>query len=407
MVSTNKNPFVDLILDQGIVTNDQLKEAIDRQFHKGGSLEENLVELGHFTEESIVSIFVNKFGFTALDLNDTYIDTDALKLVPSWLARKLSLIPVRKSEDHLAVAMADPLDKEAVDALKKEAYRDILLFVSEKSNIDAFISKCYGSSETLKPSTYIHKAEEKLPLIKRFTFDNFITGKSNDFAYSIALATARSYSEENNPLFIYSGVGLGKTHLLIGIWNYIVEHELHREVLYCTSADFASELKEAIEQRKMDTFKRKYRSIDVLLIDDIGFFANNEVAQEQFFHIFNYLFQNNKQVVVTSDRPPREHLAFMERLRSRFEGGVIASIDAPDFETRVAILKKKANEIKLADEVISLIAEKINTNVRELVGALKDILVFCKYKKRSINLEEAEELLQKRIPVAVPEGSAK
>ena len=403
-MSTNKNPFLDLILEHGIVTNDQLKEAIDRQWNKGGSVEENLVELGHFTEESIVSVFVNKFGFTALDLNSTYIDPDALKLVPAWLARKLSLIPVRKSEDHLAVAIADPLDKEAVTALKKEAYRDVLLFVSEKSNIDAFISKYYGSSETLKPSTYIHKAKEKLPLIKRFTFDNFVTSKSNDFAYSIALATARSYSEENNPLFIYSGVGLGKTHLLIAIWNYIVEHELHREVLYCTSEDFISEFKEAIEQRKMDTFKRKYRSIDVLLIDDIGFFANNDVAQEQFFHVFNYLFQNNKQVVITSDRPPREHLALMERLRSRFEGGVITSIDAPDFETRVAILKKKTNEVKLSDEVTSLIAEKINTNVRELEGALKDILVFCKYKKRSITLKEAEELLQKRIPCVVSEG---
>lgn len=398
MISTNKNAFLDLVLEQGIITNEQLKEAVDRQWHKGGSLEENLVELGLFTEESIVSIFVNKFGFTALDLNSTYIDPDALKLVPAWLARKLSLIPVRKSEDHLAVAIADPLDKEAVAALKKEAYRDILLFVSKKSDIDALISKYYGSSETLKPSTYIHKAEEKLPLIKRYTFDNFVTGKSNDFAYSIALATARSYSEENNPLFIYSGVGLGKTHLLIAIWNYIVEHELHREVLYCTSEDFISELKEAIEQRKMNAFKRKYRSIDVLLIDDIGFFANNDVAQEQFFHIFNYLFQNNKQVVITSDRPPKEHLTFMERLRSRFEGGVIARIDVPDFETRVAILKKKVNEVKLSEKVIALIAEKISTNVRELEGALKDILVFCKYKKRSITLEEAEELLQKRFP---------
>ena len=391
------NTFLDIALDHGIVTQDQLKKAADRQEKKGGSLEQNLIELGHFTEDSLVSIFVKVFGFPFIDLRTNYVDLDALKIVPSWVARKFSLIPVRVSKKYLAVAMADPLDKEAITALRKEIkHQKILLLVGKKSDIDFFVNKYYGSPESPRLSVYIPTETESKSIIKQYTFDNFVVGKSNEFAHSVSSAVAKEYSEETNPLFIYSDAGLGKTHLLVAIWNYIVEHQLPRKAVYCSSNDFISALRNSIKQEEVDEFVSRYESADILLIDDIGFLAGDEVAQQQLSHIFDHLFHNNKQIVVANDRPPSEHFTLMKQIRTRFESGVVARIDPPDLATRIAILKKKMKSKRISDEIINLIAEKVDTNVRELEGVLKEVLVFCNCKKRNITRSEAEEILLRR-----------
>lgn len=386
--------FVDTLIELGIITKSQLEEAINYQWEKGGKLEEGLIRLGYFNEDSLITLLSRKFGYHPLDLTNLKIEHATLKLIPYWLAKRFLIIPVKQSNTTLAVIMLNPLDREAMAELKKAVYHDILPFIAKKSEIENFIRNNYPSvEETVVTPT---KPSEIPQLLRRYTFDNFITGKCNDFAYSAALAVARSYSDDTNPLFIYSEVGLGKTHLLVAIWNYIMDHHQPRQVYFSSSDKFMTVLKEAVEMHRINEFRAKYSLVDVLLIDDIGLIAGDEVSQQHFFHIFNDLFQNSKQIIVTSDRPPKELSTLSSRLRSRFEGGLITKINAPDLETRVAILKFKAKEVNIPDELIHLIAERVNGSVRELEGVLKEIIAFSKYKKEPPSKLTIEEILMRR-----------
>ena len=245
-------------------------------------------------------------------------------------------------------------------------------------------------------------AAEKAGLNPKYTFDTFVVGGNNNFAHAASLAVAESPGEVYNPLFLYGGVGLGKTHLMHSVAHYILEHDPSKKVLYVTSETFTNELIDALKVGKngnelaMTTFREKYRNNDVLLIDDIQFIIGKESTQEEFFHTFNALHSAGKQIILTSDKPPKDMETLEDRIRSRFEWGLIADIGTPDYETRMAILRRKveADDMKLSDEILNYIATNIKSNIRELEGALNKLLAYSNLEKTDITMEIAMKELQ-------------
>ena len=253
-------------------------------------------------------------------------------------------------------------------------------------------------TETKKPEP---AAKTKYPFLNpRYTFDTFVVGTNNNLAHAASLAVAESPAEVYNPLFIYGGVGLGKTHLMHSIAHFILDHNPESKVLYVTSETFTNELIDSIRNRNENSstaeFREKYRNIDVLLIDDIQFIIGKESTQEEFFHTFNTLHESKKQIIISSDKPPKDIETLEERLRSRFEWGLTVDIQQPDYETRMAILKKKEelDGLQIDDEVKKYIATNIKSNIRELEGALTKIVALSRLKNREVNVELAEEALK-------------
>ncbi len=244
------------------------------------------------------------------------------------------------------------------------------------------------------------EVDRETNLNPKYTFENFIVGSFNELAQAAAKAVINSPGEIYNPLFIYGGVGLGKTHLLQAVGNSVVDkYKRKKKVKYISSEKFTSELVSALHNGQIENFKEAYRQVDILIIDDIQFLAGKEKTQEEFFHTFNFLYQKNKQVILSSDRPPKAISTLEERLRSRFEGGMIADISYPDFETRLAILKIKSEEKKavLPDDVLNYIATNIQKNIRELEGALNRLIASLKLSDAGITIESATRLLNNLI----------
>ncbi|WP_066366242.1 chromosomal replication initiator protein DnaA [Neobacillus fumarioli] len=241
-------------------------------------------------------------------------------------------------------------------------------------------------------------------LIPKYTFDTFVIGSGNRFAHAASLAVAEAPAKAYNPLFIYGGVGLGKTHLMHAIGHYVLEHNPTAKVVYLSSEKFTNEFINSIRDNKAENFRNKYRNVDVLLIDDIQFLAGKESTQEEFFHTFNALHEDSKQIVISSDRPPREIPTLEDRLRSRFEWGLITDITPPDLETRIAILRKKAKAdgLDIPNEVMLYIANQIDSNIRELEGALIRVVAYSSLINKDINADLAAEALKDIIPSSKP-----
>lgn len=231
----------------------------------------------------------------------------------------------------------------------------------------------------------------------KYKFNTFVVGNNNRFAHSASLAVAESPGEVYNPLYLYGGPGLGKTHLMHSIGHFILEQNSNKKVLYVTSEQFTNEVIESIRSGNaaaMTKLRDKYRNVDVLMVDDVQFIIGKESTQEEFFHTFNALHSAGKQIILSSDKPPKEMETLEERFRSRFEWGLIADIQPPDYETRVAILRKNAEDIPVNDDVITYIATNIKSNIRELEGAFNKVLAFSKLNKKELNISLAEEALK-------------
>ena len=267
-------------------------------------------------------------------------------------------------------------------------------FILEK---DAMEEDSDGTSSTTKTTYNIN--HENANLNPKYKFDTFVVGSNNKFAHSASLAVAESPGKVYNPLYLYGGAGLGKTHLMHSIGHFILDQNPNLKVLYVTSEEFTNEVIDCIrsgDANKMNNLREKYRTVDVLLIDDVQFIIGKESTQEEFFHTFNTLHSVGKQIILSSDKPPKDMETLEERFRSRFEWGLIADIQAPDYETRMAILKKNAEIYNKAidDEVFQYIANNIKSNIRELEGAFNKIIAFSKLNNVDINMAYAEEALK-------------
>ena len=297
------------------------------------------------------------------------------------VAFKLWINPLEpvKLEDNIAYfTVKSPFQK---DIILKNYEKLLLTALSETLGFDVSIQidVTEDAPDMIKPSQQGEKQAELNKSLKsaeyEYTFDTFIVGRSNEFAYAACTAVAKNSGTTYNPLFIHGPSGLGKTHLLSAISHEIAKNDPSKNIIYVTGEIFANELIEAIKKGDTSEFHRKYRSADVLLVDDIHFIAGKESTQEEFFHTFNELHKVNKQIVLTSDRPPKDIKTLEDRIRTRFEWGLIADISLPDFETRVAIIKRKAEllQLDLSDEVAEFIANRLKTNIRQLEGAVKKL----------------------------------
>ena len=322
-----------------------------------------------------------------------------------------SCTPISISDNILKLSVPNEFTKGILDTRYKDLLIQALKIVtSRKFKIEFYLE---SDLEEEKENEEKQKEEKKentndvdgsivvsdemsATLNPKYTFQSFVIGNSNRFAHAASLAVAESPAKAYNPLFIYGGVGLGKTHLMHAIGHYILQENPKAKVVYVSSEKFTNELINAIKDDKNEEFRNKYRKVDVLLIDDIQFIAGKERTQEEFFHTFNALHEENKQIILSSDRPPKEIPTLEDRLRSRFEWGLIADIQPPDLETRMAILKKKADVegLDVPNEVMVHIATKIKSNIRELEGALIRIIAYSSLTNRDVSVDLASEALK-------------
>ncbi len=326
----------------------------------------------------------------------------------SNVAFKTWLLPLKvfRIEDHVLKITA-PFEQAATYVENK--YKTFLYVAVAEAMGEEYEIKIITEDEASRETAYVPPVkktpapvpvdDQKTNLNPKYTFDTFVIGSNNRFAHAASVAVAESPGKEYNPLFLYGGVGLGKTHLMHSVAHYILQKDPTKKVLYVTSEVFTNELIDSIRNgnnTSMTKFREKYRNIDVLLIDDVQFIIGKESTQEEFFHTFNALHSANKQIIISSDRPPKDMETLEARLQSRFEWGLIADISSPDYETRMAILRKKEelDGYNIDDEVIRYIATNIKSNIRELEGALNKLVALSNLENREITISMAEEVLK-------------
>ena len=289
------------------------------------------------------------------------------------------------------------MQKDAIEARFFDLILNTFNYITNTSCEISIIEKTEEVKEPIKTDFSNAETYSNSCLNPKYTFDNFVVGNNNKFAHAAALAVAGAPAITYNPLFIYGGVGLGKTHLMQAIGNKIIQDNPQSKILYVTSEKFINELVNSIKDAnyKNELFRNKYRNIDVLLIDDIQFIAGKKTGQEEFFHTFNTLYENGKQIIISSDKPPRDIPLLEERLKSRFEWGILADKSMPDYETRLAILRKKVQteNIIIDDYILSVIATKVDSNIRELEGALNKIVAYASLTHSPITIEMAEKAI--------------
>lgn len=313
----------------------------------------------------------------------------------------------------LTLAVSLPTKKNMIAIKYKKTIEECLSKITGQAitlNVTINTSSQSPSSTSFKTTDNTLTVEEKKENIvpdfnssnlnERYTLENFVVGKSNSYAFAAAENVVNFPAQNNNPLFIYGKSGLGKTHLMQAIGNEILKRNPLMNVLYVTSEKFTNDMITFMKDKNMEEFKRHYRNVDVLLVDDVQFIEGKDATQEEFFYTFNDLHMKNKQIVLTSDRKPKELITLAERLRTRFEWGLTIDISLPDYETRVAILKKKAESfnIDINDEIYEYIAQRINSNVRELEGALSKIIAYAGISHKEIDIDLAEFALASIIP---------
>jgi chromosomal replication initiator protein DnaA len=309
------------------------------------------------------------------------------------------MVTLNESLDYITKKYLNPF-KVCIAEVTGTEY-ELKFIVDNDSSLEELEKLVTKNMKTLKPKS----AFENANLNDKYVFDTFVVGGNNNFAHAASLAVAESPGLVYNPLFLYGGVGLGKTHLMHSIAHFILEQNPHKKVIYVTSETFTNELIDAIKSGKtgnesaMSSFREKYRNIDVLLIDDVQFIIGKESTQEEFFHTFNHLHVSGKQVIISSDKPPKEIQTLEARLRTRFEWGLIADISSPDYETRVAILRKKVESDRLQiynipKEVIEYIAMNVKSNIRELEGSLNKLIALYKIENSQIDITLAAEALK-------------
>lgn len=314
----------------------------------------------------------------------------------TWVKK---LCPIVIDNNNFILETYDAFAKSMVDnrytALIESALKQV---TNESYTVKVILPNEYNSKESNKNinNTNVDPLDIESPINSKYTFETFVVGKSNNFAHAASLAVAEAPGTAYNPLFLYGGVGLGKTHLMHSIAHYILSQRPNTKIVYASAEKFVNELVNSIRNEKNVEFRNKYRNIDVLLIDDIQFIAEKEGTQEEFFHTFNTLHESSRQIIISSDRPPKEIKPLEDRLRSRFEWGLIADIQPPDYETRLAILGKKAEteNMIIPNDVMSFIAKSIDSNIRELEGALTRVSAYAKLTKQNITLDFASNTLK-------------
>ena len=311
------------------------------------------------------------------------------------------LVPLKSSVDYINQKYLLPF-QVCIAEITGQEFEVKFITVDDSQNINV-----KNQDDTYKKNATQNSIFEQANLNPKYTFDTFVVGGNNNFAHAASLAVSESPGEIYNPLFLYGGVGLGKTHLMHSIAHFILEKDPTKKVLYVTSETFTNELIEALKSGKtsggnelaMTAFREKYRNIDVLLIDDVQFIIGKEITQEEFFHTFNHLHVSGKQIIISSDKPPKDIETLEARLRTRFEWGLIADISSPDYETRMAILRKKEEldglqKYHISNEVMQYIATNVKSNIRELEGSLNKLIALHKLKNEEINIMLAAEALK-------------
>jgi len=312
------------------------------------------------------------------------------------------IVPLEAQKDKVILSVDNELSKDMLEKRFIEIVKSALYTVTKNIYEVEIVVGGQKNNIQKKENVQNPRSAQLIPFAAnpKYTFDNFVVGNSNKFAHAASLAVAESPATAYNPLFLYGGAGLGKTHLMHAIANYAKESNPDLNVVYVSSEKFTNDMINAIRDDQRNEFRDKYRSVDLLLVDDVQFIGGKESTQEEFFHTFNALHDANKQIVLTSDRSPKEISTLSERLRTRFYWGLISDIQPPDYETRIAILKKKAQDenIFIPSEILSFIAERIKANIRELEGALTRIISFAKITDREISIDLANEALKQFIP---------
>jgi len=320
----------------------------------------------------------------------------------TWLR---TIEPLAVRGDHFVLSVPNKFNKEILESRYVGLISNAIKQVTSTAYEIEFVLP--GNQPTVDEEAHKFNFGFEAPKLNpKYVFEEFVIGNSNQFAHAASLAVAEAPAKAYNPLFIYGGVGLGKTHLMHAIGHYILNQNPQTRVVYVSSEKFTNELINSIKDDKNEAFRNKYRNVDVLLVDDIQFIAGKERTQEEFFHTFNALHEANKQIIVSSDRPPKEIPTLEDRLRSRFEWGLITDIQVPDYETRIAILKKKGEmeDIEISNEVLNFIAKNIKSNIRELEGALIRIVAYSSLTNREITVDMANEALKDIISSARPKS---